>query len=178
MSSKNDIFENFFINKEIYLVLAGIIIIYFSFKDLKEVFFLDIIITTFVLIVYDLYLKKLLLFDDLDDYYKLIINNVITIVVIDFLFKIIKDRFNKKINILYYFNIAISCFFYETIIFKLYNYNGLCSNQLRTTTKTIIRLATIHILSNFLNDNPYDYEWFTFSLSQLINVNLFSSAFS
>jgi len=170
--------EYLFIPDEMLVIILGIIIYFLSYEEYKEIFFVDILITTFVLVIYDLYLKKILLFDNIDEYYKLIINNVITIVVIDFLLKIIKDRFNPKLNLINYFNIAISCFLYETIIFKLYNYNNVCNNYLRSMQKTIIRLATIHILSNFLNNNPYDDEWFKFSLSQIINLSLFNSAFS
>ena len=99
-------------------------------------------------------------------------------VVIDFLISFIKDCSNPDLNFIYYFNLAFGCLFYDTIVHKLYNYNGLCNKRLRSITKTIIRLATIHILSNFLNGNDYDKSWFDFSFGQLFNFALFDTVFS
>ena len=65
----------------------------------------------------------------------------------------------------------------KTIIFKLYNYNNLCNNKLRVMTKTIMRLATIHILSNYLNDADFDKKWFDFALAQMTNYSLFNAVF-
>lgn len=166
------------INIEILLIILGIIMYYLHYLSEQKFLITNIIITSFVLACYDVFLKKILLFSVTDNYYKLIINNVITIIVIDFLINFIKDTSNPKLNFIYYFNLAFACLFYETIIFKLYNYNGLCNKRLRSMTKTIMRLATIHILSNFLNGTNYDESWFDFSFGQLFNFSLFDTVFS
>ena len=167
------------INNEILLVGLSLLFYYFNYYLYENKFLItSIITTTFILAIYDVFLKKILLFSVNNDYYKFIINNVITIVVIDFLINIIKDNTNPKLNFINYFNLAFSCLFYETIIFKLYNYNGLCNGRLRSVTKTIMRLATIHILSNFLNGNDYDKSWFDFSFGQIFNFALFDTVFN
>lgn len=166
------------ISLEILLIALGIGLYYFHYLSDKQFIFTNIIIVSFVLASYDVFLKKILLFSVTDDYYKLIINNVITIVVIDFLIKFIRDTSDTDLNFLFYFNLAFACVFYETIIFKLYNYNGLCNKRLRSVTKTILRLATIHILSNFLNNKNYDKDWFDFSFGQIFNFALFDTVFS
>ena len=179
MSSINYIFSELSgIEPEFILVILGIALYYFHFLSEQKSLFTSIIITSFVLACYDMFLKKILLFSITDDYYKLVANNVITIVVIDFLINFIKDSSNPTLNIVYYFNLAFACLFYETIIFKLYNYNGLCNKRLRSMTKTIMRLATIHILSNFLNGTEYDRTWFDFSFGQIFNFALFDTVFS
>jgi hypothetical protein len=166
------------INPEFLLIILGIALYYFHYLSEQEFLITNIIITSFVLATYDIFLKKILLFSVTNDYYKLVINNMVTIVIIDFLINYIKDNTQSKLNFIYYFNLAFSCLFYETIIFKLYNYNGLCNERLRSITKTILRLATIHILSNFLNGNDYDKSWFDFSFGQLFNFALFDTVFS
>jgi hypothetical protein len=166
------------IEPEFILIILGIALYYFHYLSEQKFLFTNIIITSFVLACYDLFLKKILLFSVTDDYYKLVVNNIITIVVIDFLINFIKDSSHPKINFIYYFNLAFACLFYETIIFKLYNYNGLCNKRLRSMTKTIMRLATIHILSNFLNGTDYDKTWFDFSFGQIFNFALFDTVFS
>ena len=166
------------VNPEILIVILGIAMYYLHYLSNQQFLITNIIITSFVLACYDLFLKKILLFGVIDDYYKLVINNIITIVVIDFLITFIKDTSNPKLNFISYFNIAFACLFYETIIFKLYNYNGLCNKRLRDMTKVIMRLATIHILSNFLNDGEYNKTWFDFSFAQVFNFALFDAVFS
>ena len=166
------------IPSELLLIILGLALYYFHYLSEQKFLITNIIITSFVLATYDIFLKKILLFTVTDDYYKLIINNMITIVIIDFLINYIKDNSNQNLNFIYYFNLAFACLFYETIIFKLYYYNGLCNKRLRSITKTILRLATIHILSNFLNGNDYDKSWFDFSLSQIFNFALFDTVFS
>jgi hypothetical protein len=179
MSSINNLISKITnINPEILLVIFGLLLYYFHFLSEQKFLVTNIIITSFVLACYDLFLKKILLFSIVDDYYKLVANNIITIVVIDFLINFIKDTNNQNLNFIYYFNLAFACLFYETIIFKLYNYNGLCNKRLRDMTKVILRLATIHILSNFLNGNDYDKSWFDFSFAQIFNFALFDSVFS
>ena len=179
MSSLNKIFSDMIgINPEILLVIMGFALYYFHYLSEQKFIITNIIITSFVLACYDLFLKKILLFSVVDDYYKLIINNIITIVVIDLLINFIKDTSNPNLNFIYYFNLAFACLFYETIIFKLYNYNGLCNKRLRNMTKVIMRLATIHILSNFLNGSDYNKSWFDFSFAQLFNFGLFNTVFS
>jgi hypothetical protein len=179
MSSIHKLLANIVgINPEILLVILGIVMYYLHYLSENKFIITNIIITSFVLACYDLFLKKILLFSVIDDYYKLIINNVITIVVVDFLINLIKDTTNPNLNFIYYFNLAFACLFYETIIFKLYNYNGLCNKRLRDMTKVILRLATIHILSNFLNGNDFDKSWFDFSVAQIFNFALFDNVFS
>lgn len=177
--SLNQIVENIIgIGPEILIVILGIAMYYFHYLSDHKFLITNIIITSFVLACYDLFLKKILLFQNIDDYYKLIINNIITIVVIDFLINFIKDSTNPKLNFINYFNIAFACLFYETIVFKLYNYNGLCNKRLRDMTKVIMRLATIHILSKFLNGEEYDKTWLDFSFAQVFNFALFDTVFS
>jgi hypothetical protein len=166
------------LSPEILLIILGIILFYLHFLSEQKFLITNIIIVSFVLACYDVFLKKILLFAVTDDYYKLVINNMITIVVIDFLIKFIKDYTHPELNFLFYFNLAFSCLFYESIIFKLYNYNSLCNKRLRSMTKTIMRLATIHILSNFLNGREYDKDWFDFSFGQIFNFALFDTVFS
>lgn len=179
MSSLNNIVGDIIgISPEILIVILGIVMYYLHYLSNQKFIITNIIITSFVLACYDLFLKKILLFHVIDDYYKLIINNIITIVVIDFLITFIKDTSNPNLNFVYYFNIAFACLFYETIVFKLYNYNGLCNKRLRDMTKVIMRLATIHILSNFLNGGEYDKTWFDFSFAQVFNFALFDTVFS
>ena len=175
----NNIFGSLIgIESEFILIILGLLLYYFHYLSEQKFLITNIIITSFVLATYDIFLKKILLFAVTDDYYKLIINNMITIVVIDFLINYIKDNSNPNLNYIYYFNLAFGCLFYETIVHKLYNYNGLCNKRLRSITKTIMRLATIHILSNFLNGKDYDKSWFDFSFGQIFNFALFDTVFS
>jgi FlaA1/EpsC-like NDP-sugar epimerase len=179
MSHLNRIVGNLlYIEPEMLIIVLGISLYYLHYLSEQQFLITNIIITSFVLACYDLFLKKILLFSVVDDYYKLVINNIITIVVIDFLINFIRDTTAPKLNFIYYFNLAFACLFYETIIFKLYNYNGLCNKRLRDMTKVIMRLATIHILSNFLNGGEYDKSWFDFSFAQIFNFALFDAVFS
>jgi len=179
MKSLNKIFCDIIgIKLEILFIILCIGMYYFHYLSEQKFLITNIIITSFVLACYDLFLKKILLFSVVDDYYKLIINNIITILVIDLLINIIKDTSNQNLNFVYYFNLAFACLFYETIIFKLYNYNGFCNKRLRNMTKVIMRLATIHILSNFLNGSDYNKSWLDFSLAQIFNFSLFDTVFS
>lgn len=166
------------LSSEFMLIILGIALYYFHYLSEQTFIITNIIITSFVLATYDVFLKKILLFSVTDDYYKLVINNIITIVIIDFLINFIKDTSHPNLNFLYYFNLAFACLFYETIIFKLYNYNDLCNKRLRSITKTIMRLATIHIMSNFLNGKEYDRDWFDFSFGQIFNFSFFDTVFS
>lgn len=166
------------VTPELCIVLLGLIVLYFNYISSQKFFFNSFLITAFVLALFDVFLKKILLFSVDNDYYKFIINNMITIVIIDLLITCMNDHTNQKLTFLTYFNIAFSCFFYETIIFKLYNYNNLCNKRLRNITKTTMRLATIHILSNFLNNKDFNKDWFEFSISQIFNFSLFETAFS
>ena len=179
MSGLNDHINKLFgIDIEYQLIILGLALYYFHYLNEQQFLITNIIITSFVLATYDVFLKKILLFSVTDDYYKFVINNIITIVVIDFLINFIKNSSNPNLNFIYYFNLAFGCLFYETIVFKLYNYNGLCNKRLRSVTKTILRLATIHIISNLLNDKDYDKTWFDFSFSQIFNFALFDTVFS
>jgi hypothetical protein len=164
-------------NEEVLVLLLGFFLYNFNFLLEQKSMFINIIITSFVLAIFDVFLKKTLLVSVDNNYYKFVINNVITIVVIDFLIFAIHGNLKQK-SITSYLNLAFGCLFYETIVFKLYNYNNLCNDRLRTMTKTIMRLATIHIISNFLDNKPYDEQWFNFSFSQLFNFSLFNIVFS
>lgn len=163
---------------EILIIIFGIALFYFRFLSKQHPIIDNVIITAFILALYDLLLKKILLFSIVDDYYKLIINNIISIITIYFMFNIIKYGSNSKYDLMYYFDLGFSCLFYETIIFKLYNYNNLCNDYLRSLTKTILRLSTIHILTNFLAGYDYDYEWFDISFSHIVNAALFDVVFN
>jgi hypothetical protein len=164
------------IDEELLILILGFIIYNFHVLIGHKSLLLNIVITSFVLAIFDVVLKKILLFNVDNDYYKFVINNVITIVTIDFLIYIINGSFKTK-TIWNYINLAFACLFYESIIFKLYNYNNLCNQKLRAMTKTVMRLATIHIFANFLDDKPYDKEWFNFSFGQIFNFSLFNIAF-
>jgi hypothetical protein len=136
----------------------------------------NIVATCFVLAIFDVVFKKILLLDNKNNYYCFIINNIITIISIYMLTFIIKKNYDN-FNLVFFFNLAFACLFYETIIFKLYNYNNFYNKRLRTFTKLIIRLATIHIIMNFLNNKEYDEEWFNLSFSQIIQFSLFEILF-
>ena len=172
----NIISELLNINVEYLIIICGIILYYFHYLQNHKSLFISIIITTFVLSVFDIFIKKILLLNVDNDYYKFVINNVITIVIIDYMIYFIRGDSTDK-SYMNYFNLAFACFFYETIVFKLYNYNNLCDKKLRNMSKTIMRLATIHILSNFLDQKPYDEKWFNFSFGQIFNFSLFNVVF-
>jgi hypothetical protein len=177
MKSNNIICSLLNINEEILILISGFFLYNFHFLLERKSIIINIIITSFVLAIFDVFLKKILLFTVDNDYYKFVINNVITIVIIDFLIYFINGNLKNK-TFINYLNLAFACLFYETIVFKLYNYNNLCNQRLRTITKTIMRLATIHIFSNFLDQKPYDEEWFNFSFGQIFNFSLFNIVFS
>ncbi len=168
------------INSEVYVLILGLLLYYFNYLSEQKFLITNIIISSFTIAVFDLFLRKILLLNVTNDYYKFIINNIISIVSIDLIRNIITNGLykNEKLCFITYFNLAFSCFFYETIVFKLYNYNSLCNERLRSMAKTIMRLATIHILSNYLNGKPYDLAWFDFSFSQIFNFSFFTTVFS
>ena len=158
------------------IVILSILLYYINFYTSNTFLFTNIIITTLALAIFDVFLKKYLLFNVNNEYYAFILNNVITIVTINIMVSILKNDY-KKINISSISYIAFSCLFYELVVFKLYNYNNLCNTRLRNSTKTIMRLATIHILSNFLSGRPFDKEWFDNSFAQLFNFAMFNIVF-
>lgn len=129
----------------------------------------NIFVILFVLIIFDIFIKDNIKINIENKYHKLIINNTIVLLTIDLLYLILKGDY-KVIQFNYFASIAFSNIFYETVIFKLNNYNNLCTSRLRTVSKITARMATIHILSNFLNNKPYDLEWFNFSFPQLFNI--------
>ena len=162
------------IDENAIVVILGIIIL--ILKQYNSTLILNIIITTFIVAIFDLYLKQILLFSQNDDYYIFIINNIITIITINFFIYLMRDLY-EKITFSNFFYIAFACFFYETIVFKLFNYNNMCNNRLRKMTKTLMRLATIHILGSYLNGEELDKKWFDYSFAQLINFSLFNIIF-
>ena len=180
--TSNEIIKQIFnidVQEELVVLILGVILVLFNYYIGNNVSMIsNILITTFVVSLYDVFIKKILVFDNCNDYYKLIINNTITIIIINFLSRIIRDITDPKISIMYYFNLIFACLFYETIVFKLYNYNNICDFRLRSVTKTIMRLATIHIMTSFLNNTDFDKNWFDFSFSQIFNFSLFNVAFS
>ena len=166
-------------NVSLIALLSGIIIC--SKFTNNNSLLLNIIVTTFVIAIFDLFLKQMLLMkigstdNEHTEYYKFIMNNIITIVTIDLLIRIIRVDLNGY-GIVQYFNLAFACAFYDLIIYKLSFYNNYCSEKLRNSSKIIMRLVTIHLLSNFLNGMDYDAEWVSHSLSQLFNYRLFGDA--
>lgn len=174
------------INNRVYKILGPhtyeiLVIGFTTFLIVRDYFGINIpinniIATCFVLAIFDIVFKKILLLDVKNNYYCFIINNIITIVSIYMLTFIIKKSYND-FNFVFFFNLAFACLFYETIIFKLYNYNNFYNKRLRTFTKLIIRLATIHIIMNFLNNKEYDDEWFNLSFAQIIQFSLFDILF-
>ena len=126
------------------LLISLGICLYFLYDHLGIV--RNIIITSFVLAIFDIYLKNIILLGLKDDYHVFIVNNTITIITIDILITAVNNKDSPHFTFSNYINIAFACLFYETIVFKLYNYNKLCNKRLRTITKTIMRLATVHIL--------------------------------
>ena len=173
---KNILYDLVKIDQEFMLLILGFLLYNFHYLSNNESIIINIIITSFVLAIFDVFLKKILLLNVDNDYYKFVINNVVTIIVIDYLIYFIKGQSKDK-SYMNYFTLAFACFFYETIVFKLYNYNNLCNERLRTMTKTIMRLATIHILSNFLDQSSFDKAWFNFSFGQIFNFSFFNIVF-
>jgi FlaA1/EpsC-like NDP-sugar epimerase len=163
-------------DKKILILITCTLLFGLYYFDIKYELLTNIIITTLCISLFDVFLKKHLLFNKKDEYYVFIVNNVITIICINLLFYLIKQDM-QYINFTNFFNICFSCFFYELIIFKLYNYNKLHNSKLRKITKTILRLSTIHILTTFLNNSPYDKHWFDYSLGQILNISAFNSIF-
>ena len=72
-------------NEELLILVLGFFLYNFHFLLERKSILINIIITSFVLAIFDVFLKKILLFNVDNDYYKFVINNVITIVIIDFL---------------------------------------------------------------------------------------------
>jgi hypothetical protein len=164
-------------NKKNLLILTGIVFVYFNYLNPKKSIIINIFITCFVLIIFDLFIKDVIKVNIADNYYNLIINNTIIILVIDLIFFIFRSNYDF-LNFTYFFNVAFASIFFETIIFKLYNYNSLCNSRLRTISKITMRLGTIHILSNFLSNKAFDEAWFNFSFAQLFNIILFEVLFN
>jgi hypothetical protein len=157
------------------IIILSILLLYINFYTSNTFIFTNIIITTLALAIFDVFIKNYFLLNA-NEYYAFVINNVITIVMINILVLLLKNNF-KKITVEYIAYIAFSCLFYELVVFKLYNYNNLCNSRLRNSTKTIMRLATIHILSNFMSNLPFDKEWFDNSFAQLFNFSMFNIVF-
>lgn len=162
------------IDTNIVMLFLGIFI--YFIRKYENHLLVNILITAFVLSLFDLYLKKIFLFDQKDDYYIFIMNNIITILCVNLLIYIIKGMFDK-ITIERFSYLAFSCFFYEMIVFKLYNYNNLCNHKLRVMTKTIMRIATTYILTAYLMDEKFDEKWFNYSMAQLLNFSLYNLIF-
>ena len=155
-------------DRNILLLVVGTILLYSSYNSLNNLT-INIFILLFVLIIFDIFIKDNIKINLDNKYHKLILNNTIIILTIDFLFLIFKGDY-KLIQFNYFTSIALSNIFYETVIFKLNNYNNLCTSRLRTLSKITARMATIHILSNFISNKPYDINWFDFSFPQLFNI--------
>jgi hypothetical protein len=156
------------LDRNILLLIIGSILLYSSFKSIDNLMN-NIFIILFILIIFDIFIKDNIKINIKNKYHKLIINNTLVILVIDLLYFIFKGDY-KNIQFNYFASIAFSNIFYETVIFKLNNYNNLCTSRLRTISKITSRMATIHILSNFITNKPYDLNWFNFSFPQLLNI--------
>ena len=165
------------LNNNYLFILTGVVLFYFNYINPQKNIIINIFITCFILVIFDLFIKDNIKIKIDDNYYNLIINNTIVILVIDLLFFIFRSNFDY-INFTYFFNVTISIIFYETIIFKLYNYNSLCNSRLRSASKITMRLGTIHILSNFLSNKAFDQNWFNFVFPQLFNILLFEILFN
>ena len=155
-------------DRNILLLIVGSILLYSSYNSIDNLMN-NIFILLFVLIIFDIFIRDNIRINLENKYHKLIFNNTIIILTIDLLFLIFKGDY-KSIQFNYFASIAFSNIFYETVIFKLNNYNNLCTSRLRTISKITSRMATIHILSNFINNKPYDLDWFNFSFPQLFNI--------
>lgn len=165
---------NFDNNIKIFLTIFLICGLYYF--NIDNNLLTNILITTLCIAFFDAFLKKILLFNKTDNYYIFIINNTITIICINLLFFIIKQD-TKHLNIQNFGNMIFACLFYELIVFKLYNYNKLHNEKLRKITKTILRLATIHILTTYLNGDSFDKKWFDYSIGQITNLSIFNAIF-
>ncbi len=177
MSFMNNLFAELCgTSPEFMFLIITFFFFYFRLNNINS-FISNIIIVSFALAFFDFFLKKIILISVDNDYYKFIINNVITIVMINIIITVFKGDYSE-FNLSTFFNLTVACLFYETIIFKLYNYNNLCNTRIRSMTKTIIRLTTIHILTNLLNNKPYDSVWFNNSIAQITNFAIFDIVFS
>jgi len=177
MVQLNDVVEKIVpLDRNILLLILAAILLYSSYNSIDNLM-INIFIIIFVLIIFDIFIKKNIRIDMPNKYHKLIINNTIVILTIDFLFLLFKGEINS-INFNYFSSIAFSNIFYETVIFKLNNYNNLCTSRLRILSKITSRFATIHILSNLLNNKPYDLNWFNFSIPQLFNIIILEILFN
>jgi hypothetical protein len=172
----NELMENITQIEQKYLIFILPIILFIIKKYSKTNLISQILITCIALSIFDIYLKKIILINNTDEYYIFIINNIISVVIINFLIYLIDYSLDYN-NFISLFYIAFACLFYELIVFKLYNHNNLCNQKLRNMTKTIIRLTTINIIYRFLQKEPYDKYWFDRSISQLCNILLFSIIF-
>ena len=83
------------IEYEYLLIILGLLFYYFNILSTNTYFITNIILVSFSIALYDVFLKKILLLNVNNDYYKFIINNVITIVTIDLLINLIKDNHIK-----------------------------------------------------------------------------------
>lgn len=155
-------------DQNILLLIFGSILLYSSYNSIDNLM-INIFIILFVLIIFDIFIRENIRINMDNKYHKLIINNTLVILTIDFLFLLFKGEY-KLLRLDYFASIAFSNIFYETVIYKLNNYNNLCTSRLRTVSKLTTRLATIHILSNFLCNKSYDKDWFNFSVPQLLNI--------
>ena len=163
-------------DKNILLLLLGAILLYCSYNSLNNLM-INIFIIIFVLVIFDIFIRDNIRINMENKYHKLIVNNTIVILTIDLLFLIFKGDY-KAIQFNYFASVAFSNIFYETVIHKLNNYNNLCTSRLRTVSKITSRLATIHILSNFLSNKPYDENWFNFAVPQLLNIIILEIVFN
>lgn len=177
MVQLNNVVENIVpFDRNILLLIFGSILLYSSYNSIDNLM-INIFIILFVLIIFDIFIRDNIRINMDNKYHKLIINNTIVILTIDFLFLLFKGEY-KLLKLDYFASIAFSNIFYETVIFKLNNYNNLCTSRLRVTSKIVSRFATIHILSNFLNNKPYDINWFNFSVPQLLNIIILEILFN
>lgn len=178
MGSLNKSLHNILNTNNEFFVLIGAFLLYlfkYEQKNSKSLF-ISLITTSFVLALFDVIFKKIILLNVDGDFNKFVVNNIITIFTINMLFYILNNS-TDKITFENFFHIGLAILFYEVIIFKLLNYNNIIDCRLRSVTKIIMRLATVHILANYLNNKPFDEEWFNFSFAQIFNFSLVAIIF-
>ena len=75
------------------IIILSLLLYYINFYTSNTFIFTNIIITTLVLAIFDVFLKKYLLLNVKNEYYAFVINNVITIVVINIMIAILTKKY-------------------------------------------------------------------------------------
>jgi len=162
---------------ELIILSLSILVILFKVYCPPNIILYNILLLTLAISVFEVFIKKFVLFKVKNEFHKFVMNNVISIVIINFIMYMFNNDLNKNniINLLY---IAISCLFYELIIYKLHSYNDYCNSRLRSLAKTTMRLTTIHIMTTYLQNGNFDELWYIESVSQLASILLMNTIFT